>query len=96
MIGFPTRCPPRRGGTRYKVRFEKPPGEQMQVNVALFNIVFTDEPTTPRMAWLLLPSFRRLKWARFVGHRYLPGVLRCHASAVEALAAFSARCFMIA
>lgn len=48
---------------------------------------FTDEPTTPRIVWLfsLVLGFSRLIWARFVVHQDLPAVLRCHASALEAL-----------
>ena len=71
----------------YEVRFETPPGEQAQVDFARFHVVFTDEPTTPRIVWLfsLVLGFSRLIWARFVVHQDLPAVLRCHASAFEAL-----------
>ena len=71
----------------YEVRFETPPGEQAQVDFARFHVVFTDEPTTPRIVWLfsLVLGFSRLIWARFVLHQDLPTVLRCHASAFEAL-----------
>lgn len=71
----------------YEVRFETPPGEQAQVDFARFHVVFTDEPTTPRIVWLfsLVLGFSRLIWARFVVHQDLPTVLRCHASAFEAL-----------
>jgi transposase len=71
----------------YEVRFETPPGEQAQVDFARFHVVFTDEPTTPRIVWLfsLVLGFSRLIWARFVVHQDLPAVLRCHTSAFEAL-----------
>lgn len=71
----------------YEVCFETPPGEQAQVDFARFHVVFTDEPTTPRIVYLfsLVRGFSRLIWARFVAHQDLPAVLRCHASAFEAL-----------
>jgi transposase len=37
---------------RFEVRFETAPGEQGQVDFAQFQVVFTDEPTTPRIVWL--------------------------------------------
>lgn len=75
---------PERG---FEVRFETPPGEQAQVDFAQFHVVFTDEPTTPRIVWLfsLVLGFSRLIWARFVVHQDLPTVLRCHTAAFEAL-----------
>ncbi|MEH6721866.1 MAG: IS21 family transposase, partial [Aurantimonas endophytica] len=75
---------PERG---FEVRFETPPGEQAQVDFAQFHVVFTDEPTTPRIVWLfsLVLGFSRLIWARFVVHQDLPTVLRCHVAAFEAL-----------
>lgn len=71
----------------YEVRFETSPGEQAQVDFAQFNVVFADEPTTPRIVWLfsMVLGFSRLIWARFVVHQDLPTVLRCHAGAFEAL-----------
>jgi len=71
----------------FEVRFETPPGEQAQVDFAQFHVVFTDEPTTPRIVWLfsLVLGFSRLIWARFVVHQDLPTVLRCHVAAFEAL-----------
>jgi transposase len=62
------RPPPRPG---YEVRFETPPGEQGQVDFAQFQVVFTDEPETPRVVWLfsMVLGFSRLIWARFVVHR---------------------------
>lgn len=71
----------------YEVRFETPPGEQAQVDFAQFNVVFADEPTTPRLVWLfsMVLGFSRLIWARFVVHQDLPTVLRCHVGAFEAL-----------
>lgn len=36
----------------FEVRFETGPGEQAQVDFAQFQVVFTDEPLTPRIVWL--------------------------------------------
>ncbi len=71
----------------FEVRFETAPGEQGQVDFARFNVVFTDEPTTPRIVWLfsMVLGYSRLIWARFVMHQDLPTVLRCHAAAFEAI-----------
>ncbi|MBV9813009.1 MAG: IS21 family transposase [Acetobacteraceae bacterium] len=71
----------------FEVRFETAPGEQAQVDFAQFNVVFTDEPETPRIVWLfsMVLGFSRLVWARFVVHQDLPTVLRCHTAAFEAL-----------
>lgn len=64
-----------------------PPGEQAQVDFAQFQVVFTDEPSTPRVVWLfsLVLGYSRLLWARFVMHQDLPTVLRCHVAALEAI-----------
>ena len=72
---------------RFELRFETPPGEQAQVDFARFQVVFTGEPTTPRVVWLfsLVLGCSRLIWARFVVHQDLATVLRCHAAAFEAL-----------
>ncbi len=71
----------------FEVRFETPPGEQAQVDFAQFNVVFTDEPETPRIVWLfsMVLGFSRLIWARYVVHQDLATVLRCHVAAFEAL-----------
>ncbi len=71
----------------FEVRFETPPGEQGQVDFAQFQVVFTDEPTTPRIVWLfsMVLGYSRLIWARFVMHQDLATVLRCHVAAFEAL-----------
>lgn len=71
----------------FEVRFETPPGEQAQVDFAQFHVVFTDEPTTPRIVWLfsMVLGYSRLIWARFVMHQNLPTVLRCHVAAFEAI-----------
>ncbi|AUX78917.1 IS21 family insertion sequence transposase domain-containing protein (plasmid) [Sinorhizobium fredii] len=52
----------------FEVRFETPPGEQAQVDFAQFHVVFTDEPTTPRIVWLfsMVLGYSRLIWARSV------------------------------
>jgi transposase len=72
---------------QFEVRFETPPGEQAQVDFAQFQVVFTDEPQTPRVVWLfsMVLGFSRLIWARFVVRQDLPTVLRCHVAAFEAL-----------
>ena len=71
----------------FEVRFETPPGEQVQVDFAQFYVVFTDEPTTPRIVWLfsMALGYSRLTWVRFVMHQNLPTVLRCHVAAFEAI-----------
>jgi hypothetical protein len=72
---------------RFEVRFETAPGEQGQVDFARFQLVFADEPTTPRIVWLfsMVLGYSRLVWARFVVHQDLATVLRCHVAAFEAL-----------
>jgi transposase len=72
---------------RFEVRFETAPGEQGQVDFAHFQVVFTDEPTTPRIVWLfsMVLGYSRLVWGRFVVHQDLATVLRCHVAAFEAL-----------
>jgi transposase len=71
----------------YEVRFETAPGEQAQVDFAMFHVVFEDEPETPRVVWLfsLVLGFSRLIFARFVHRQDLPTVLRCHIAAFEAI-----------
>ena len=71
----------------FEVRFETSPGDQAQVDFARFHVIFTDEPTTPRIVWLfsMVLGYSRLIWARFVIHQNLPTVLRCHAAAFEAI-----------
>ena len=53
------RPPAERG---FEVRFETGSGEQGQVDFARFQVVFVDEPTTPRIVWLfsLVLGFGRL------------------------------------
>jgi transposase len=71
----------------FEVRFETPPGEQGQVDFAQFQVVFADEPSTPRIVWLfsMVLGYSRLIWARFVIHQDLASVLRCHVAAFEAM-----------
>ena len=55
----------------FEVRFETPPGEQAQVDLARFEVEFTDEPGVKRIVWLfsLVLGYSRLIWARFVVHQ---------------------------
>lgn len=78
---------PRTEAAGFEVRFETPPDDQAQVDFARFHVVFTDEPTTPRIVWLfsMVLGFSRLIWARFVVHQDLATVLRCHVAAFEAI-----------
>src|SRR5829696_2535199 len=71
----------------FEVRFETPPGEQAQVDLARFEVAFTDEPGLTRIVWLfsLVLGHSRLIWARFVVHQDLQTVLRCHIAALEAI-----------
>lgn len=71
----------------FEVRFETPPGEQAQVDFAQFQVVFTDELSTPRAVWLfsMVLGHSRLIWARFAMHQDLPTVLRCRVAALEAI-----------
>jgi transposase len=70
-----------------EVRFETPPGEQAQVDLARFEVAFADEPGVKRVVWLfsLVLGHSRLIWARFVLHQDLQTVLRCHLAALEAI-----------
>ena len=69
----------------YQVRYRTGPGDQGQVDFAQFQVVFTDEPSTPQIVWLfsMVLGFSRLIWARFVVHQDLAAVLRCHVAAFE-------------
>ncbi|KLK92413.1 integrase [Microvirga vignae] len=71
----------------FEVRFETAPGEQAQVDFAQFQVVFSDEPSAPRIVWLfsLVLGYSRLIWARFVLHQDLATLLRCHVAAFEVL-----------
>jgi transposase len=71
----------------FEVRFETPPGEQAQVDLARFEVRFLDEPGAKRIVWLfsLVLGQPRLIWARFVVHQDLETVLRCHIAALEAI-----------
>jgi transposase len=72
--------------TVFEQRFETPPGEQAQVDLARFEVVFTDEPTTKRIVWLfsMVLGHSRFLFARFVARQDLQTVLRCHIGAFEA------------
>ena len=71
----------------FEVRFETPPGEQAQVDLARFEVEFTDEPGVTRIVWLFstVLGYSRLIWARFIVHQDLQSVLRCHIAALEAI-----------
>ena len=71
----------------FEVRFETPPGAQAQVDLARFEVTFTDEPGTTRVVWLfsMVLGYSRLIWGRFVVHQDLGTVLRCHVAAFEAI-----------
>jgi transposase len=71
----------------FEVRFETPPGEQAQVDLARFEVEFTDQPGVTRIVWLfsMVLGHSRLIWARFVVHQDLQTVLRCHIAALEAI-----------
>jgi transposase len=73
--------------TPFEMRFETPPGEQAQVDLARFVIEFTDEPGVKRIVWLfsLVLGHSRLIWARFVVHQDMQSVLRCHIAALESI-----------
>ena len=70
-----------------EVRFETPPGEQAQVDLARFEVTFADEPGATRIVWLfsMVLGHSRLIWARFVTHQDLQTVLRCHIAALQAI-----------
>src|SRR3954464_8216492 len=70
-----------------EVRFETSPGEQAQVDLARFEVEFTDEPGVKRIVWLfsLVLGHSRLIWARFVLHQDLQTILRCHTAAFAAI-----------
>jgi transposase len=71
----------------FEVRFETLPGEQAQVDLARFEVTFTDEPGVTRVVWLfsMVLGFSRLIWAQFVVHQDLQTVLRCHVAALAAI-----------
>ena len=71
----------------FEVRFETPAGEQAQVDLARFEVEFTDEPDFTRIVWLfsMVLGYSRLIWARFIVHQDLQSVLRCHIAALEAI-----------
>jgi transposase len=77
--------PPAQPG--FEARFETEPGEQAQVDLARFEVVFMDDPGVIRIVWLfsMVLGFSRLIWARFVVHQDLQTILRCHIAALEAI-----------
>ncbi len=71
----------------FEVRFETPPGEQAQVDLARFEVTFTDEPSQTRIVWLfsMVLGHSRFLFARFVVRQDLQTVLRGHIAAFEAM-----------
>lgn len=71
----------------FERRFETPPGRQAQVDFAHFRVVFDDEPGTEHVVWLfsMVLGHSRMLWGRFVLHQDLQTLLRCQATAFEAL-----------
>jgi transposase len=59
--------------TPFEVRFETPPGEQAQVDLARFEVEFSNEPGVTRIVWLfsMVLGYSRLIWASFVVHQDL-------------------------
>jgi transposase len=83
--------------TPFEVRVETPPGEQAQVDLARFEVEFTDEPGVTRIVWLfcMVLGYSRLIWARFIIHHDLQSVLRCHIAALDAPCAMRSKHFEI-
>ena len=67
------------------MRFETPPGEQAQVDLARFEVEFTDESGATRIVWLFSMV---LGYSRFIIHQDLQSVLRPRS---KRLAAYRAR-----
>jgi transposase len=69
------------------------PGEQAQVDLARFEVEFTDEPGVTRIVWLfsMVLGYSRLIWARFIIHQDLQSVLRATLPRSRRLAAYRAR-----
>src|SRR5262249_8035480 len=63
------------------------PGEQAQVDLARFEIEFTDEPGVKRIVWLfsMVLGYSRLIGCRLDVHHDRQSVLRCHIAALEAI-----------
>ncbi len=78
---------PAGGGKPYAVRFETPPGQQAQVDLAQFRVRFVDAPDRVQVVWLfsMVQGFSRLIWGRFVLRQTMPSVLACHRAAFEAI-----------
>ena len=83
---------------RFEVRFETPPGEQAQVDLARFEVAFTDEPGVTRIVWLfsLVLGHSRLIWARFVVHQDLQACCAATLPRSKRLAGLRARSSMTA
>ena len=71
----------------FEVRLETPPGEQAQVDFAVFKVCFGNQGPVRRV-WLfaMVLGHSRYRWGQFVLHQDLPTVLRCHMEAFVGLA----------
>jgi transposase len=69
------------------VRFETPPGRQLQIDFARFVTTFTDEPGATRIVWLfsMVLGHSRFIFAHFVMHQDLQTLLRCYMQAFAAI-----------
>ena len=70
----------------FEIRYETPPGQQAQVDFAMFQTHFEDRPEVLRRIWLftmVLGHSRRL-WGHFCDNQNLHTVLRMHMRAFEA------------
>lgn len=74
---------PEHGPKPFEVRFETPAGQQAQVDFARFVVSFADEPATDRIVWLfsMVRGHSSFIFARFVMHRDLQTLFRCHMQA---------------
>ena len=78
---------PAGGGSPFAVRFETPPGQQAQVDLAQFRVRFTSAPDSVQIVWLfsMVLGFSRLIWGRFAQRQTMQTVLACHRAAFEAI-----------
>lgn len=67
--------------------FETAPGKQAQVDVARFQVDFSDEPGSVRILWLFTIILGPSRWLRgkFCAMQDLQAVLRCHIGGFAAM-----------